>query len=69
MNDDIDILDGEWSESVDPFTSGEYPTNSRAIVDATIPYEDREEFPDVVAFDDDYIAEVTEKWSGVIEGE
>lgn len=39
------------------------PFNSRAIVDATIPYERMEEFPPVAETSPEYREEVREKWS------
>jgi 4-hydroxy-3-polyprenylbenzoate decarboxylase len=68
---DIETFDRAWSTPLDPMipdAEKEHPFNSRAIVDATIPYERRDEFPRVAETSPDYQAEIREKWDAVISG-
>ncbi|MFB6096743.1 MAG: UbiD family decarboxylase [Haloferacaceae archaeon] len=62
---DIEIQDRTWSTPLDPLVKEEdarQPFNSRAIVDATIPYERMEEFPPVAETSPEYREEIKEKW-------
>jgi 4-hydroxy-3-polyprenylbenzoate decarboxylase len=64
---DIQTMDRCWTSKIDPTTIGQDPEsdawfNSRAVVDATIPYEHREEFPPVAASSDELREEIFEKW-------
>ena len=62
---DIETIDRAWSTPLDPMVptdQKEHPFNSRAVVDATIPYERREEFPPVAETSPEYRAEIREKW-------
>jgi 4-hydroxy-3-polyprenylbenzoate decarboxylase len=64
--DDIETIDRTWSTPLDPLVphdEKDQPFNSRAIVDATIPYERMEEFPPVAETSPEYREEVREKWS------
>jgi 4-hydroxy-3-polyprenylbenzoate decarboxylase len=68
---DIEMFDRAWSTPLDPMIPDDEkdnPFNSRAIVDATIPYERRDEFPTVAETSPEYQAEVREEWADVIEG-
>jgi 4-hydroxy-3-polyprenylbenzoate decarboxylase len=60
--EDIQIVDGLYTSPLDPMSqSRSAPVTSRAVIDATRPYD--EEFPEVNSFSDDYRAELVEKWS------
>lgn len=68
---DVEMFDRAWSTPLDPMVpeaEKDNPFNSRIIVDATIPYERRDEFPQVAQTSPDYQAEVREEWREVIEG-
>lgn len=68
LDEDIEILQNGWGTPVDPLAENKvHPTNARAIVDATIPYADRETFPEVVEHDQEFLADVADKWSEIIE--
>lgn len=61
--EDIEIMDRAWSTPLDPLVEeGAPPFNSRAIVDATIPYERLDDFPPVAETSSEYRAEILEKW-------
>ena len=62
---DVETIDRAYSTPVDPLVphdQAEAPFNSRAVVDATIPYERREEFPPVAETSPEYRDEVLEMW-------
>ena len=60
---DIDIVRGMWSGPLDPIIpKGQKGLNSRAIIDATRPWEWREEFPPVSGVSPGLRAEVEAKW-------
>ena len=64
---DIEIVRRCWSTSLDPLVRKGQPTlNSRAIIDATRPYEWMDEFPPVVAFDPQDLEETMIKWGKLI---
>jgi 4-hydroxy-3-polyprenylbenzoate decarboxylase len=64
---DIDIIPGTWGSRLDPLLiEGTPPYNSRAIIDATRPYERRTTFPRVSTGDPAYLASVLAKWSSVL---
>lgn len=68
---DIEFIDRAWSTPLDPMVPDEEkesPFNSRAIVDATIPYERRDEFPDVAEASPEYRETIEEEWIDVILG-
>ncbi|MBW2000324.1 MAG: UbiD family decarboxylase, partial [Deltaproteobacteria bacterium] len=44
---DIDILRKNWSSRLDPLTQGKALYNSRAVIDACIPLERKEDFPKI----------------------
>ena len=60
----IETFDRAWSTPLDVMVltaEKENPMNSRAIVDATVPYERREEFPPVAETSPEYRAQIREK--------
>ena len=60
---DVEIHERTHGSDADPLvTDGEAAFNSRAIVDATIPYERREDFPPVAQAPPEYYDQVREKW-------
>jgi len=62
---DIETIDRAWSTPLDPLVPDDdvdFPFNSRAIVDATVPYERRDEFPPVAETSAEYREEVLAKW-------
>lgn len=64
---DIETIDRTWTSKIDPTTVGQNPDddawfNSRVIVDATIPYEHRDEFPSVAASSDKLRRKILDKW-------
>jgi 4-hydroxy-3-polyprenylbenzoate decarboxylase len=68
--DDIETIDRAWSTPLDPLVEEEdvdSPFNSRAVVDATIPYERMEEFPPVAETSQEYREEVLEKYGDKLE--
>ena len=63
--DDVETIDRAWSTPLDPMVPDDekaYPFNTRAVVDATIPYERREEFPPVAETSPGYRDEILEKY-------
>ncbi len=63
--DDIETQDRTWSTPLDPLVphdEKDQPFNSRAIIDATIPYERMDEFPPVAETSPEYREEIKEKW-------
>jgi 4-hydroxy-3-polyprenylbenzoate decarboxylase len=64
---DIDILRRTWGSKLDPMLpDGETPHNSRAVIDACIPYERRETFPKVSQSDPAYLEQVARTWAHVL---
>ena len=62
---DIDILRRTWGSKLDPMLAdGATPHNSRAIIDACIPYERRSTFPLVAQSDPAYLRVIAERWGG-----
>ncbi|WP_332900142.1 UbiD family decarboxylase [Haladaptatus sp. CMSO5] len=60
--DEIEIVDGVYTSPLDPtITDRSQNKASRAIIDATIPYNG--DYPSVNKFDDDYREEIAEKWN------
>jgi UbiD family decarboxylase len=62
---DIETIDRAWSTPLDPLVTDEEkdnPFNSRAIVDATIPYERYDDFPPVAETSPEYREEIRNKW-------
>ena len=64
---DIDVLSRTWGSKLDPMLpAGQTPHNSRAVIDACIPYERLSTFPKVSASDPAYLAEVAQDWRHVL---
>ena len=67
---DIKFIDRAWSTPLDPMVEDEDEDetfNSRAIVDATIPYEQRDDFPPVAEVSPEYREEIREKWDDTLD--
>ncbi len=63
---DIDVVGGTWGSRLDPMlVEGAPPYNSRAVVDATRPYDRRATFPKVSTGDPAYLRSVMAKWADV----
>lgn len=66
--EDIEIMRKTWGSKVDPLlTQHAAPYNSRAIIDACIPFERRADFPAVAVTDPRRLAEVRAKWAEVFD--
>ena len=63
---DIDILRKNWSSRLDPLTFTDALYNSRAIIDACIPLEHREEFPKIAQTSPEYKKIMLEKHGDLI---
>jgi UbiD family decarboxylase len=64
---DIDVIAGTWGSRLDPLLEdGLPPYNSRAVIDATRPYERRTTFPRVSTGDPAYLESVRTKWAEVL---
>jgi 4-hydroxy-3-polyprenylbenzoate decarboxylase len=64
---DIEFIDKAWSTPLDPMIPEDEETfNSRAIVDATIPYDRLDEFPPVAEVSPEYREEIREKWGDTL---
>lgn len=64
---DIEVLRRGWGSKLDPMlTPDSPPHNSRAVIDACIPWERRGTFPRVAESDPAYLAEVAAKWSSTL---
>jgi len=64
---DIDILRRCWSGPLDPIIPpGQKGLNSRAIIDATRPFEWRDQFPMVAESSPELRAEVLKKWGHIV---
>ncbi|MGH7766986.1 MAG: UbiD family decarboxylase [Candidatus Binatia bacterium] len=64
----IEILDRCWSGPLDPaIPREEKGHSSRALIDATRPYEWREKFPKVSGASPELKAKINKKWSGFID--
>ncbi len=65
---DIDIIRRAWSGPLDPaIRPGQKGFNSRAIIDATRPWEWRDEFPQVSAIAPELRAQLEAKWGRVLD--
>ena len=65
---DIEFIRRAWSSPLDPMVDadkGETPFNSRAIIDATIPWERRNSFPEAIVKREEAQA-VREKWGHIL---
>jgi UbiD family decarboxylase len=66
--EDIEIMRKTWGSKVDPLLKDHTaPYNSRAIIDACIPFERRGEFPAVAVTPLDKLAAVRTKWAHVFD--
>jgi 4-hydroxy-3-polyprenylbenzoate decarboxylase len=64
---DIEFIDKAWSTPLDPMIPEDEETfNSRAIVDATIPYDRRDDFPPVAEVSPEYREEIRQKWGDTL---
>ena len=64
---DIDVLRRTWGSKLDPMLEeGATPHNSRAVIDACIPFERRSTFPKVSQSDPEYLATISQKWSSAL---
>lgn len=64
---DIDVVGGTWGSKLDPLlVDGAPPYNSRAVLDATRPYERRATFPKVSTGDPAYLRSVMAQWADTI---
>lgn len=60
--EDIDVVHDVYTSPLDPVIDDRtHPTSGRVIIDATRPY--GEEFPEAIHFNEDYRAEIREKWN------
>jgi 4-hydroxy-3-polyprenylbenzoate decarboxylase len=64
---DIDIIRRAWSGALDPLTRPGENHNSRAIIDATRPWEWRQEFPAVAESSPELARRTREKWGHLLE--
>lgn len=60
---DIQLIDRTWSGPLDPMIPKGAPNfGSVAIIDATRPFEWKEQFPTAITFDETYMADMKRKW-------
>lgn len=65
--EDIEFIDRTWSTPLDPMVEDEAtPFNSRAIVDATVPYERRHDFPPVAKTSPDFRDAMRESYGDLL---
>lgn len=65
---DIDIMQRTWGSKLDPMLPPDSPPfNSRAVIDACIPFERRDTFPKVAESDPAYLQSVFDRWSSVLD--
>jgi hypothetical protein len=65
--EDIDILRKAWGSRADPLIRDrEPPYNSRAIIDATRPFEWKNEFPRVAQASPELMQQIESKWSELL---
>ena len=60
--EDIDVVRDIYTSPLDPVLDEGERTSSRMVMDATRPYGREDEFPPVNRFDEEYAAEIREKW-------
>lgn len=66
--EDIEIIRRAWSSQIDPVVPfGEPPLTSRAIIDACIPWERIENYPEIVV-EPAYARETRKKWGHILDG-
>jgi len=64
--EDIDILRKNWSSRLDPLTFTDVLYNSRAVIDACIPYEHRDDFPKIAQTSPEYKKLMMNKYGTLI---
>lgn len=65
---DIDVVGRTWGSKLDPMLPADAPPyNSRAIIDACIPYERKDTFARVAQSDPAYLREIFARWAHVLE--
>jgi 3-polyprenyl-4-hydroxybenzoate decarboxylase len=65
---DIEILHRSWGSKLDPMLPPGAPLfNSRAIIDATRPWERLATFPKVAESDPGFLREIHDRWKHVID--
>jgi len=64
--DDIDILRKNWSSRLDPLSFGDKLYNSRAVIDACIPYEHLHDFPQIAQTSPAYKKVMMDKYGELI---
>jgi UbiD family decarboxylase len=68
---DIDIVRRAYSQRLDPLVPQGTPRNqtfnSRAVIDACIPFDRREDFPAVAAISREYAATIRKKWGETLD--
>ena len=64
--EDIDILRKNWSSRLDPLVFGDKLYNSRAVIDACIPYEHRDDFPQIAQTSPEYKKVMMDKYGELI---
>lgn len=64
--EDIEILRKTWGSKADPLLVDQsVPYNSRAVIDACIPFERKRDFPPVAVSDASYLRSIQAKWSSI----
>jgi 4-hydroxy-3-polyprenylbenzoate decarboxylase len=63
---DIDILRKNWSSRLDPLTFSDVLYNSRAVIDACIPLERRDDFPKIAQTTPEYKKVIMDKYGKII---
>ncbi|MBX5489727.1 MAG: UbiD family decarboxylase [Chloroflexi bacterium] len=64
--EDIDIMRKAWGSRADPLlVDGQPPYNSRAVIDACIPYERKADFPRVAQASPALLQQIEQKWASV----
>jgi UbiD family decarboxylase len=64
---DIDILKRTWSGPLDPMIPAGAPNHgSVAVIDATKPWEWKEDFPPAITFDEGFMRETRQKWAKLL---
>ena len=61
-----DFVRKNWSSVIDPLVFGDRLYNSRAVIDACIPYEHLGDFPTVVQTSPEYAAVMTKKFGKLL---
>jgi 4-hydroxy-3-polyprenylbenzoate decarboxylase len=61
--EDVEIMRKCWSSKIDPMIFDQHYFNSRAVVDACIPYEHREDFSKVAATSPELRAKMKAKYA------